>query len=300
LAREENIALLAEAIGLDLEVEAQERNVGPFRADILCKDTATDGWVLIENQLERTDHTHLGQLLTYAAGLSAVTIVWVASSFTDEHRATLDWLNEITDDRFNFFGLEIELWRIGDSPVAPKFNLVCRPNDWSRSISDAATRILPRSETQQMQLDYWTTLRELLVQRRSVVRPQKALPQHWTNFAIGRSFFHLAAMVNTRERRLSCGLILTGPDAKAHFRALQADSEAIEREMNASLEWRELPDKKESRVLLRREDADPTNRENWPEQHRWLADKLELFHHTFSQRIRDLDAGEMEETEDGQ
>ena len=120
LADEENIGLLGETIRVELEVEAQEKNVGPFRADILCKDTVTDNWVLIENQLERTNHTHLGQLLTYAAGLGAVTVVWIAERFTDEHRAALDWLNEITDERFSFFGLEIELWRIGDSPMAPK------------------------------------------------------------------------------------------------------------------------------------------------------------------------------------
>ena len=96
--------------------------------------TGSDAWVLIENQLERTDHTHLGQLLTYAAGLKAVTIVWIAHRFTDEHRATLDWLNEITDDRFNFFGLEVELWQIGESAVAPKFNAVCKPNDWSKTV----------------------------------------------------------------------------------------------------------------------------------------------------------------------
>src|SRR5262249_26060682 len=106
LGTEANITLLGDSIGLDLEVEAQEKEVGPFRADILCKDTATGNWVLIENQLERTDHTHLGQLLTYAAGLSAVTVVWIASEFTDEHRATLDWLNEITNEQFTFFGLE--------------------------------------------------------------------------------------------------------------------------------------------------------------------------------------------------
>ena len=129
LAQEDNIALLGETIGIDLEVEAQEKNVGPFRADILCKDTVTNHWVLIENQLTRTDHTHLGQLLTYAAGLNAVSIVWLAERFSEEHRATLDWLNEITDERFNFFGLEVELWRIGKSPIAPKFNIVCKPND---------------------------------------------------------------------------------------------------------------------------------------------------------------------------
>src|SRR5688572_15954584 len=108
LAQEENIALLGEAIGIELEVAAQEKNVGPFRADILCKDTLDGRLVLIENQLERTDHGHLGQLITYAAGLDAVTVIWVADRFTDEHRAALDWLNRITDTDFTFFGLEIE------------------------------------------------------------------------------------------------------------------------------------------------------------------------------------------------
>lgn len=138
LAQEENLSLLGEAIGIELEHEATEKSVGPFRADILCKDTVTGNWVLIENQLGRTDHDHLGKLLTYASGLNAVTIVWLAQPFTDEHRATLDWLNEITDDSFNFFGLEIEVWRIGDSAPAPKFNIVCKPNDWTSSVSKAA------------------------------------------------------------------------------------------------------------------------------------------------------------------
>ena len=115
LAKSENIQLLGEAIGIDLIVEAEEKMVGPFRADILCKDEATNNWVLIENQLEKTDHKHLGQLLTYATGLDAVTIIWVASEFNEEHRATLDWLNKITDQQYNFFGVKIELYKILDT-----------------------------------------------------------------------------------------------------------------------------------------------------------------------------------------
>lgn len=105
----ENLELLGKAIGLDLELEAREKYVGPFRADILCKDTGSGNWGLVENQLEQTDHSHLGQLLTYAAGLQAVTIVWVAARFTEEHRAILDWLNAVTEESINFFGLAIEL-----------------------------------------------------------------------------------------------------------------------------------------------------------------------------------------------
>jgi hypothetical protein len=159
LAQEHNIALLGEAIGLDLEIEAQEKQVGPFRAGILCKDTLDGHLVLIENQLERTDHGHLGQLLTYAAGLDAVTVVWVASQFTDEHRAALDWLNRIADTDFNFFGLEIELWRIDDSPMAPNFNVVSQPNNWSKSArqSAVAARTLGTTPTEVLHLvGHWT------------------------------------------------------------------------------------------------------------------------------------------------
>lgn len=161
LASEENIKLLGDTIGIELEVEAQEQNVGPFRADILCRDTATGQWVLIENQLEKTDHTHLGQLLTYAAGLEAVTIIWLAEKFTEEHRATLDWLNEITDETINFFGLEVELWRIGESPAAPKFNVACQPNEWSKTVQTTAARG-EMTETESLQLAYWTAFTELM------------------------------------------------------------------------------------------------------------------------------------------
>ena len=164
LARPENLAILAETLGIELELEAQEKAVGPFRADILCKDIGTHDWVLIENQLERTDHTHLGQLLTYASGLQAVTIVWVAANFTEEHRSTLDWLNKITDESFRFFGLEVELWRIGESPAAPNFNIISKPNDWSRSVARAARSIddSELSETRVMQREYWGGLHKAL------------------------------------------------------------------------------------------------------------------------------------------
>ena len=131
LAKKENLALLDETLGLELELEETEQSVGAFSADIVCRDAASESLVLIENQIEPTNHTHLGQTLTYAAGLDAVTIIWIASKFRDEHRAMLDWLNEKTEAQLSFFALEIELWRIGNSAPAPKFNIVARPNDWT-------------------------------------------------------------------------------------------------------------------------------------------------------------------------
>lgn len=142
LAKPEHLKKLGDTLGMELEPEDEEVSVGPFSADILCKDTVDGSWVVIENQIEKTDHRHLGQILTYAAGLGAKTLVWVASKFTEEHRAALDWLNEHTSDEISFFGLEIEVWRIGDSAPAPKFNIVCKPNDWSMTCPRFLDRVL--------------------------------------------------------------------------------------------------------------------------------------------------------------
>ena len=162
LAKEENIALLGDAIEMDLEVESQEKTVGPFRADILAKDLATNHYVLIENQLELTNHNHLGQIMTYAAGLDAFSIVWIAKSFTEEHRAALDWLNRITVENINFFGIEIEVIQIGDSLPAPQFNVVAKPNDWSKSVKSSASSG-ELTETKVKQQEYWTEFKDYLL-----------------------------------------------------------------------------------------------------------------------------------------
>ena len=295
LARPENLEVLASALGLELEVEAQEKEVGPFRADILCKNLDSDSWVLIENQLERTDHTHLGQLLTYAAGLQAVTIIWVAARFSEEHRASLDWLNEITDERFRFFGLEVELWKIGSSPAAPKFNVVSKPNDWTRSVSKAARRISdePVSETKALQLKYWTALKEYLSECGSKLRSQKPYPQHWTNYSIGRSGFSLCATVNTQLNRIGAELYISHDDAKQFFQLLHQQQEEIEREMGLALEWCELPEKKSSRIITFLEDADLTDEEDWQRQHSWLRDVLEKLDRAFRGQVKSLSANDL-------
>ena len=141
LAEPRNLNALGEALQIDLELEAQEVQVGPFRADILAKNTADETLVLVENQMGKTDHRHLGQVLTYAAGLKASTVVWLATSFSEEHKAALDWLNSFSNDSVRFFGVVIELWQIGNSLPAPQFHVVCQPNEWGKSIQKEATAL---------------------------------------------------------------------------------------------------------------------------------------------------------------
>lgn len=295
LAQEENLKLLGEAIGAELECEAQEKEVGPFRADILCKDTATDAWVLIENQLERTDHAHLGQLITYAAGLDVVTIVWVSERFTEEHRAALDWLNNRTDEKINFFGLEVELWRIGDSPVAPKFNVISRPNDWTRNVSEAAKQmdVGELSERRRLQFEYWTELQKRLQEQKSGVRATAPRPNAWVGFAVGRSGFRLWAQMYVREKEIGVGLTCKPPYNKAFFQELKAQRQAIEKELGFSVMFE---DDKAYSYVSAYTNFDPEDRNSWPRQHDWIVSKLEAFHRVFSARLRAL--GLVEDTVD--
>jgi len=295
LAEPANLALLGEALDLELELESQEKPVGPFSADILCKDTANDTWVLIENQLERTDHTHLGQLLTYAAGLQAVTIVWIAQRFTEEHRAALDWLNEHTSAGINFFGLEVELWRIGDSPIAPKFNIVSQPNEWQRSVKQAAAASNEASPHKQLQLRFWTAYREYMEKNSHVIRCQKPSPQHWMNHTIGRSGIHLASIVSSwnsetggsgREIRAELSLV-DQKFSKHYFAQLQQNREVIEQGLGFPITWHN-PENKVACRLYTRTDADFTNEALWPQQFEWLRTKLETMHRVFAPIVKDL------------
>jgi hypothetical protein len=292
LAQEENLELLGNELELDLELEAQEQRVGPFRADILCKDTATGNWVLIENQIERTDHSHLGQLITYAAGLKAVTIVWIADKFTEEHRSAMDWLNEISSEDVNFFGLEIELWQIGDSEIAPKFNVVSKPNEWSRTVSGIKQAIEhgELSDTQQLQLEFWTDFREFMIERKSPVKTTKAWPANWMSIAIGRSNFYVTPFVNTVEHRIGVILVMGGPHGEAHFHLLNQEKETIEEELGYQLEWFENPGKIEKHIRKQLVKADPWIKEKWPEYRDFLANTLEDFNRVFRKRIKQLRA----------
>lgn len=291
LAKEENLALLGETLDMELELEAKEQNVGPFSADILCKDTADNSWVLIENQLEKTDHRHIGQLITYASGLQAVTIVWIAAIFQDEHRAAMDWLNEITHDQFNFFGLEIELWKIGDSLAAPKFNIVSKPSDWSRSIKQVARRG-ELSEGKTMLERYWSTLRKYLLDRSSPVRAQTPRPQQWASFSIGRTGFNMRASVSTQKKQIQVALVLSGEDSQTHFKLLEQDKDEIEREISSDLDWTERPAGKQSVISIIKSSVDPADESDRVNQMEWLSDMLGRFDSTFRPRVKELDASD--------
>ena len=250
LAQEENMKLLAEAINIDeLEVIAQEEYVGPYRADILCKEPGTEKFVLIENQLEKTDYTHLGQIMTYAAGLDAVTIIWIAQRFTEEHRAAIDWLNNITDKEFNFYGIEIKLIKIDDSCAAPVFNVIAKPNDSSKSARSASSQksIDDKTDTEKFRYEFWLSFIEYMNDNPSkLFRPQRASDNHWMNIAIGTSKAGICLLINQRDNKITTQLYINDDIEKKLFDALLVYKEKATFEICQNLDWRRLDGKKSS------------------------------------------------------
>jgi len=288
LAQEENLQLLAEALGLaELELVATEHAVGDFKVDILCSDDA--GSIIIENQLEKTNHAHLGQILTYAAGVGAKKVVWVAESFRPEHVAALEFLNQNTTEDLNFFAVEVELWRIAESPMAPSFNVVVKPNDWSKAGRESARAAVTATPTKQLQLQFWTALVQYIDANKVPVRPQKPQPQHWLNSnPLGRSGVHCVSTVNAREHRIAAEVYISNEQSKELFQKLLAQRESIESELGFALDWQELPDRHACRVLVHRPDSDLADEAAWPTYCAWLADKLTRLTNAFRPRVREL------------
>jgi hypothetical protein len=280
LARPENLERLGEALAMSLEPVGTETPVGSFNADIVCCDRNDNSTVLIENQLERTDHRHLGQIFTYAAGLDAVTIIWISPQFTEEHRAAIDWLNRITQDEFSFFGVEIELWRIGNSPPAPKFNIVAKPNDWTRAMRrkrpDGGTggSVGGTTDLRLQQLAFWEGFQDYLAEAKSPIHCMTPRPSHSMWHTVGRSGLHLVSIVTGATKK-------TASEIRANF-CIENDPSGERLDSLRSLEQElqvatgekvifeaKAENQKRSKFFVSRE-GDWTNQHNQRQIYEWL------------------------------
>lgn len=209
---EEHIGELGEVLGLDLEVESREAPVGAFSLDLLARDSGTGRPVIIENQLEPTDHDHLGKLLTYAGGHDANVIVWVAREFREEHRQALDWLNQRTSDETEFFGVRVEVWKIDDSRPAPHFTLVAAPNEWRRRRRQDELAKGPSERMLRYQAFFQPLIDDL--HERGFTYARRAPRQSWYNVAAGRpaGVVYGAAFGHGREVRVEVYINSTGQE----------------------------------------------------------------------------------------
>ena len=301
-----NLALLDEILGTKLELIEREKSVGPFFADLLCVNRkSNNSLVVIENQLGRSDHDHLGKLLTYAAGLQATTVIWIATAFENEHLNALAWLNRNMNNVVRCFGMKLELKPIDNLKCLPTFTLVAEPRvrtqQWindhpSTSHNEAQQRTddsPPTTDENHAESPYWSAFREFWNKNDSKLVPYERNGPNYFGFYIGnRKDFWLAAWRNNIETEIAAKLFMHSTD---NFDALKAQQRAIAseiREVDEYLEWDRNP--KFSRfpqVGFYKRELPKGDRSDWQNQFEWLLAAFEDLDRVFSARIADISKG---------
>ena len=262
LASEENIQELGDTLGLSLTDVETEKFVGKYRCDILCKDEITGKVVLIENQLEPTDHDHLGKIITYASGLDASVVVWIVASARQEHASAIEWLNKHTDDDLSFFLIEVHAYTIGDSEPAPQFKIIEQPNDFVKSVK-AISQSSELSDSERSRLEFWTQLNEVLEERGKPFNKRKPTTDHWYSIAMGSSECQISIDLVNKEHKIRVGVWVT--DNKDLFDKFYANKDQIEATCGFKLKWNRLDNKKASLACTYIPGLDFDNIENYPE-----------------------------------
>lgn len=261
LSDEENIKELGDTLNLSLIDVETEKFVGNYRCDILCRDEITGKMVLIENQLEPTNHDHLGKIITYASGLDAAVVVWIVSSARDEHASAIEWLNKHTDDEISFFLLEVHAYKIGDSDPAPQFNIIEQPNDFVKTVK-AVAKNAELNESQKSRLEFWTQFNEVVDTKGKPFNKRKATTDHWYNVAIGSSEASISIDLVNKEHKIRVSLWIN--DNKDIFDALYQRKDDIEEALGIKLDWNRLDNKKASTICTYIKGLDFKKQENYP------------------------------------
>lgn len=283
LAQQENLDLLSEEIGVDIKLVQTEANVGRFSVDILAEEESSGRKIIIENQLEDTNHDHLGKIITYASGYDAKIIIWIVRDVREEHQKAVEWLNEHTDEQISFFLIKIELWQIEGSNPAPKFEIIVSPNEWAKAI-----KTVPPSgeltDTKLQQLEFWTKFNTFIRSKDSKMRLRKPRPRHWYSIAMGFTDAHISLTISSRENLLGCGLYISRN--KDLFKFLRQQREEIEKEIGEEAEWVDAPIA--SRVKLKKHVSDVFGQEEADNYFNWLYEKTLLLQKVFGKRIKEF------------
>ncbi len=278
LAKEENLSLLGDKLGLTLVEPETERFVGSYRCDIVCKDEMSGQVVLIENQLEPTNHDHLGKIITYASGLNASVIVWIVENAREEHASAIEWLNEHVDSSVSFFLIEIHAMKIGDSDPAPMFTVVEQPNDFVVQVKKSAGGTKD-SQSKASRLEFWTKFNEVLISRGKPFNVRKASTDHWYDFTIGSSKCHLSMDLVNKDGFIRINMWI--PDCKEQYRAFEENKDVIEGSVGLALLWEPLEGKKACRISCRIEGLDFENQANYESLMNDSIDRLVSFRKAF-------------------
>lgn len=283
LAKEENIQLLSDEIGITLSNVRPEESIGRYNVDLVAIDETSEKKVIIENQLESTDHKHLGQIITYASGYNASIIIWIVKDVREEHQKAMEWLNSNTPSGLSFFLIKMELWQIGNSPYAPKFHILVEPNDWAKTLQSSSPSNQELTDTKLSQLEFWKLFIEYANEHNTSIKVgRKPRPQHWYDISFGTSEAYVQLTFSSRDNTIGCGIYI--PKSPEMFNKFKHHQLEIENQLGFQPEWRELEDKLASRIVLFTT-AYFKNQSEWDTYHNWLLDKAEKMCNVFSKYL---------------
>ena len=279
LSEPKNINKLGDILGLTLIDVEREKHVGVFESDIVCKDEVSGVTVVIENQLEPTNHDHLGKIITYASGLEASVVVWIVSRAKPEHASAIQWLNTHTDESLSFFLLEIKAYKIGDSKPAPKFVVVEQPNDFVRNSKKERESSEKNNARKAEQLSFWELFNDAAVERGRPFNIRTPKPQHWYNIAAGSSDCHISVTLVNSENKIGVEVYI--PKNKELYDSLLEHKEEIESAIGHSLTWMRLDTKLASRIVTYIPGLDFDNKDNYSDLINKAIDEVVLFRKAF-------------------
>ncbi len=282
-----DVSELEDTLGLELEVIEEEKGVGRYNLDILAEVLDDNRNVVIENQLNSSDHDHLGKSIAYASGVNADIIVWIAPRFYDEHRDAVQWLNRNSREGVDLFAIRLEVWKIGDSEPAVRLNPVVEPSEWKEKAQRSEGEL---TDTERLREEFWTEFRDRLEEREATpLTPRKPFPDYYHKLSIGKSGFGLRFTIKSRDNELGVGLLIRD-DADAYWK-LEEEREEIDNEFDQKVVWNEPKEtragKERSKILITKH-VDVTDKEQWDEYLDWMIKNGERFHEVFYDRVQRL------------
>lgn len=264
----ENLERLSSAIGIPLELTGTEMPVESFAADILARNTLDDSVVLIENQFRASDHGHLGQVLTYLAGSDAKTIVWIAPTFREPHRSAVRWLNQNTSGDFAFFAVRLRVVRIGDSPMAPVFEVLERPNNWDRQVQELSRTARESTALGDFRLAFWSLFLKMFPAEELGVGPASRASGRWrllpkNDLVIVQYLMQGSVGVYVRGKR--------GTDPEDTISRLAPFAETLGRELNADF------NEEGNFLFVKSLTLDMQDQSNWNRAATWLKSETDKY-----------------------
>ena len=278
----DHIEELSEKIGMDLEVIGREVSVGPYSADILAKDISTNDYVVIENQLEKTNHDHLGKSITYASALNAKTIVWIATDFTEEHKKAFDWLNDNTNEDLSFWAIQLELWEVAEDTASMRFNIVCTPSSNVKTIKRGMDN---ETETKKIRLDYWTRFYEKLKATKKIPTLQTPSSRFGYDIRIGKTGILISNIINIQKNIVGVRLYIQNKVVDTYQPALEARKEEINETLGCEPNWFPNPDSIDKTISIQHE-TDLSDPEKVEESLDWMVKHTIIFRDVFSKEIK--------------